>query len=64
MTSTRAVFHTSGTGQIGTRELEKALRLMQENITTDKIERLFAEADTDGSGWIEYDEFKAVCVIT
>jgi len=51
------VFDVTGRGQVSSEEFQVALQTMGEDVPKDKIKRLFEEADSDGSGSIEFDEF-------
>jgi len=52
------VFDVNGSGVLEASEFRKALPLMGEEIPEEKIEELFNLADADGSGKIEFPEFK------
>ena len=54
------VFDTNKNDVLEASEFRKALPLMGEDVPEEQIERLFQEADEDGSGEIEFDEFKAL----
>ena len=51
------VFDLSGKGELDAAEFKKALPLMGEDVSDEKIEELFQLADKDGSGRIEFPEF-------
>lgn len=51
------VFDEHKTGQISSADFRTTLPLMGEDVPEDKIAELFALADADGSGQIEYKEF-------
>jgi len=51
------VFDSKGEGSITAEEFKKSLPLMGEEVPEERINQLFTEADTDGSGNIEFPEF-------
>lgn len=51
------VFDVGGRGEVDIEMFRKALPLMGESVGPEKIEKLFAEADQDGSGTIDFPEF-------
>ena len=51
------VFDSKGEGSISAEDFKKSLPLMGEEVPEERINQLFTEADTDGSGMIEFPEF-------
>ncbi|CAI2382280.1 unnamed protein product [Moneuplotes crassus] len=51
-------FDTNGDGRLDVKELSTALRSVGFHLTQKDAEAIHAEADRDGSGYIEYDEFE------
>ncbi|KAI4389336.1 hypothetical protein MLD38_001571 [Melastoma candidum] len=49
-------FDANGDGQISASELGDALKSMG-SVTADEVKRMMAEIDTDGDGFISYQEF-------
>ncbi|KAJ8761715.1 hypothetical protein K2173_004524 [Erythroxylum novogranatense] len=49
-------FDLNGDGKISASELGDCLKTLG-SITADEIKRMMAEIDTDGDGYISYDEF-------
>ena len=57
-----AQFDTSGDGALSASELQVALKVaVGVEYTSKDVEELIALADTDGTGAVELDEFKAIC---
>jgi len=54
------VFDTDGSGVITREELRDKLTTLGEKLTEEEVEELLAEADTDNSGTISFEEFKAL----
>ncbi|XP_073012386.1 polcalcin Phl p 7-like [Typha latifolia] len=53
-------FDANGDGKISSAELGEALRTLG-STSTDEIQRMMAEIDTDGDGYIDFDEYVAFC---
>ncbi|KAJ8761283.1 hypothetical protein K2173_001339 [Erythroxylum novogranatense] len=49
-------FDLNGDGKISSSELGDCLKTLG-SVTADEIQRMMAEIDTDGDGFISYDEF-------
>ncbi|CAI9780823.1 unnamed protein product [Fraxinus pennsylvanica] len=49
-------FDANGDGKISASELGEALKTLG-SVTPDEIQRMMAEIDTDGDGFISYEEF-------
>ena len=54
------VFDTDGSGFITREELREKLTTLGEKLSEEEVEELLAEADTDKSGTISFEEFKAL----
>jgi Ca2+-binding EF-hand superfamily protein len=54
------VFDTDGSGVITRDELRDKLTTLGEKLSEEEVEELLAEADTDNSGTISFEEFKAL----
>ncbi|KAJ7489346.1 calmodulin 1 [Mycena latifolia] len=52
-----AVFDKDGNGTISVSELQQVMRSLGEKLTDREVEEMIREADTDGDGEINYDEF-------
>merc|ERR1712168_515879 len=44
-------------GEVNTNELRWILKSLGEELTEEEIDDMIADVDTDGSGWVDYDEF-------
>lgn len=44
-------------GEVNTNELRWILKQLGDDLTEDDIDDMIADVDTDGSGWVDYDEF-------
>lgn len=51
-------FDTNGDGKISSTELGDALRTLG-SVTTEEVQRMMDELDTDGDGFISFDEYLA-----
>ncbi|OWM64391.1 polcalcin Syr v 3-like [Punica granatum] len=51
-------FDANGDGKISSSELGETLKTLG-SVTDDEIKRMMAEIDTDGDGFISFDEFAA-----
>ncbi|KAG6491112.1 hypothetical protein ZIOFF_049251 [Zingiber officinale] len=49
-----------GHGKVSSAELGEALRVAG-RISCDEIQRMIVEVDTDGDGYIDFDQFAAFC---
>jgi len=45
-------------GEVNTSELRWILKSLGDNMTEEEIDDMIADVDTDGSGWVDFDEFK------
>lgn len=52
-----AVFDMDGNGYIDKHELKYVMRRLGENLSDDDLRAMFTEADLNGDGLIDYDEF-------
>ena len=52
------VFDRDGDGTINTKELGVVMRSLGQDPSEEELERMIADVDADGSGEIEFDEFK------
>ena len=55
--NTFQIFNTENNGLISNQELFHIIRTFGETLTDDEIEEIIAEADVDGDGYINYEEF-------
>jgi len=44
-------------GEVNTNELRWILKSLGDELTEEEIDDMIADVDTDGSGWVDYDEF-------
>ncbi|KAG6579032.1 Polcalcin Ole e 3, partial [Cucurbita argyrosperma subsp. argyrosperma] len=49
-------FDANGDGRISASELGESLKTLG-SVTPDEVQRMMAEIDTDGDGYISYEEF-------
>jgi len=54
------VLDKEGKGEIHTDVITEILRMLDDTLTEDDLRDLISEIDSDGSGWVDYDEFKAL----
>ena len=54
---TLQVFDTDGSGKISSGELKKVMLNLGEQLTDEEIDEMIREADADGDGEVDYDEF-------
>merc|ERR1712193_35014 len=47
-------------GEIHTDEIKWILKGLGDELTEDEIDEMIAEVDSDGSGWVDFDEFKGL----
>lgn len=52
-----SVFDKDGSGKISGDELRQIMRSLGEELTEDEIQQMIREADTNGDGEIDYEEF-------
>jgi len=52
-----SVFDEDGSGAMDAKELKRAMKLIGNNVTAEKLDQYFVEADEDGSGEIDFGEF-------
>jgi len=45
-------------GEINTSVIKEILMKLDDEMTEDDVDEMIAEIDEDGSGWVDYDEFK------
>ncbi|XP_071735236.1 polcalcin Syr v 3-like [Rutidosis leptorrhynchoides] len=53
-------FDINGDGKISSSELGEALKLLG-SVSPDEVQRMMAEIDTDGDGFISYKEYMDFC---
>jgi calmodulin len=51
------VFDRDGNGLISNVELQHVMASLGENVTMDEVDEMIKEADLDGDGYINYEEF-------
>merc|ERR1711976_119049 len=44
-------------GEVNVNELRWILKSLGDDLTEEDIDDMIADVDTDGSGWVDYDEF-------
>jgi len=44
-------------GEVNTNEIRYILKALGDDLTEEEIDDMIADVDTDGSGWVDYDEF-------
>jgi len=49
-----------GKGEIHTDVIKEILQKLDDTLSEADLGDLIAEIDSDGSGWVDYDEFKAL----
>jgi len=54
------VLDKEGKGEIHTDVIKEILAQLDDSLTDQDLNDLIAEIDSDGSGWVDYDEFKAL----
>jgi len=45
-------------GEINTEVIKEILMKLDEEMTEDEVDEMISEIDEDGSGWVDYEEFK------
>lgn len=53
-----STFDTDGNGTIDKEELYAAMKAMGETLTQDELDEMMAEADENGDGQVDFEEFK------
>merc|ERR1712136_86041 len=53
-------FDAAGQGEIHTDVIKELLTQLDDTLTEGDLQDLISEIDSDGSGWVDYDEFKAL----
>ena len=53
-------FDKDGSGKVSKSELKKALKELNEKISKTELKRMIKEADVDGDGEIDFDEFSKI----
>ncbi|CAH1182027.1 unnamed protein product [Phyllotreta striolata] len=56
------MYDKEGNGFISIEVLREILRELDEKLTEDDLDNMIDEIDTDGSGTVDWDEFKAVMI--
>ena len=56
------VFDKNGNGYISAAEIRHVMTNLGENLTDYEVDEIIREADVDGDGWINYEEFVKVNV--
>lgn len=51
------VFDKNGDGRISSEELRQVLQGLGEPATSDEVDKMIQEADLDGDGYVDYNEF-------
>jgi len=54
------VLDKEGKGEIHTDVIKEILQQLDDTLSEEDLKELIAEIDSDGSGWVDYDEFKAL----
>ncbi|KAL1498073.1 hypothetical protein ABEB36_008930 [Hypothenemus hampei] len=54
------LYDKEGNGYITTSTLKEILKELDDKLTSDELDMIIAEIDTDGSGTVDYDEFMEV----
>jgi len=56
------VFDSRGDGELNAEEFARVLPLLGEDVPPSRVDELFAIADKDGSGLLEYTEFQVMLI--
>lgn len=54
------LFDKDGSGNIDMQEMREAMKALGVYMSKDQVRRMMASVDTDGNGFIEYEEFKTL----
>ncbi|XP_045474280.1 troponin C, isoallergen Bla g 6.0101-like [Harmonia axyridis] len=54
------LYDKEGNGYITTSTLKEILKELDDNLTSDELDMIITEIDTDGSGTVDFDEFMEV----
>jgi len=54
------ILDKDGKGEIHTDVIKEILQKLDDNLTDADLNEMIAEIDEDGSGWVDYDEFKGL----
>merc|ERR1719282_47154 len=54
------ILDKDGKGEIHTDVIKEILMKLDDNLTDADLNEMIAEIDEDGSGWVDYDEFKGL----
>ena len=54
----RLIFCLSTAGEIHTDVIKEILLELFSSLTQEEVDDIIADIDEDGSGWVDYDEFK------
>ncbi|TNV75587.1 hypothetical protein FGO68_gene7648 [Halteria grandinella] len=54
------LFDKDGSGNIDMKEMREAMRALGVYLSKDEVRRMMSSVDTDGNGFIEFDEFKTL----
>lgn len=57
------IFDRDGNGTIDRKELKHAMKMLGEDLTDDEVEQMMKEADENGDGKINFDEFLRLWII-
>ena len=55
------MFDKDGNGYITSQELKEVMKQLGENLTDGELKEMMREADSNGDGTIDYEEFVRVC---
>merc|ERR1739838_573339 len=54
------ILDKDGKGEIHTDVIKEILQKLDDGLTDEDLDEMIAEIDEDGSGWVDYDEFKGL----